>query len=166
MIQFKLSKPPRGDERLYEDYCRFIFSEIRKAVENLADPLKYKVRSPDVLESSVIRWIGDPPDFIDLRSYVIRSLEMVRIKGEYIVRVSESQRVYGARTKVSTLVRLLEYGNEKVLAYPVITRVLQYYQKKYPYLLNEYFKKKVTNKSERLSLRRGSRRAIKKTDRR
>lgn len=139
MIQFKISKPPRGDDNFYEEYSRFIFSRVKHSVEKSADPLKYKARVADVLSSSVIKWDGDPPpSFIDLRSYVIRCLVMVKVKGEYVIKINESQRVHKSRTKVSTLVRLLEYGNERVLAYPVITRVLMHYQKIYPYLVKEF----------------------------
>lgn len=141
-MQFKIHFDQEVNPGLYQDYCDFLFDMIERSVSELINPLKYHVREKSVIESPVIRWIKVPKT-INLVSYVENCLEMVRDKGEYVIRVREDQRVRGSRTKVKTLIRLLEYGNEKIPAYPVIRVVLKTYSKIYQNLLVEFIRERM-----------------------
>ena len=147
MIQFKISNQ-NGDQGLYNDFCKYLFSEIKDAVSQLADPRKYKVRERYVIESSVIKWRGDPPDSVDLMKLVVNSLELVKIRGEYFIRVNDRRLIPRSSTKVSTLVRLMEYGNEKIRPYPVITRVLRYYYENYQSLVKDFLIKRLRRRTK------------------
>lgn len=142
-MQFKIHFDQEINQSLYNDYCEFLFEEIKKSVKRLINPLKYRARESLVLKSSVIKWTSKKPKSIDLSSYVENCLEMVRIKGEFVVRVRDDQVVRGSKTKVKTLVRLLEYGNESVPAYPVLRRVLLFYSKVYKDLIVEFIRERM-----------------------
>lgn len=144
MIRFKIPFNPNDDPGFYDDYCRFIFSEVKKSIESLINPLKYRVRQNSIINSSLLVWdTEEPPKTIDLVYYVTHCLEMVKVRQEYVIRLNDTNKVSGSSTKVSTLVRLLEYGNEKVDAYPLITRVLNYYKKNYKNLMIKFIRERM-----------------------
>lgn len=128
---------------LYEDYSEFLFDRICEEVHDLINPRKYKVREPLVLSSSVIKWVHKPQT-IDLESYVERCLELVIVEGEFVIRVDPRSLVRGSRTRVLTLIRLLEYGSEVVPPYKVVTRVLLKYSKIYKRLLLSYLEERLS----------------------
>lgn len=142
-MQFKIHFDQEINQSLYNDYCEFLFEEIKKSVKMLINPLKYRARENLVLKSSVIKWTSKKPKSINLISYVESCLEMVRVKGEFVIRVRDDQVVRGSKTKVKTLIRLLEYGNESVPAYPVLRRVLLLYSKVYKNLLVEFIRERM-----------------------
>lgn len=142
-MQFKIHFDQEINQSLYNDYCEFLFEEIKKSVKRLINPLKYRARESLVLKSSVIKWTSKKPKSINLSSYVENCLEMVRVKGEFVVRIRDDQVVSGSKTKVKTLVRLLEYGNESVPAYPVLRRVLLFYSKVYKDLIVEFIRERM-----------------------
>lgn len=141
-MQFKIHFDQEVNPGLYRDYCEFLFDRVEESVSELINPFKYHVREKAVIESQVIRWVRIP-DSINLVPYVENCFEMVRDKGEYVIRVREDQRIRDSRTKVKTLIRLLEYGNEKVPAYPVIRTVLTYYSRVYKDLLVEFIRERM-----------------------
>ena len=142
MMQFKIHFDQEVNPGLYRDYCEFLFDRVEDSVRELINPLKYHVREKVVIKSPVIRWIK-VPDSVNLTQYVENCLEMVRDRGEYLIRVREDQRIRGSRTKVKTLIRLLEYGNDKIPAYPVIRVVLSYYSQIYQNLLVEFIRERM-----------------------
>lgn len=123
---------------LYKNYCEFILDKINETIAQKADPRKYKVREELILKSSLISWRGDPPKSIDLMHLVCHCLSLKRIKGEYVITLNEYRLVPKSRTKLSKLIRLLEYGNEEIPPYPLIRSILVYYQKIYPNLMPEF----------------------------
>ena len=122
----------------YSVFCKVLFMNLCKAIKENINPKKYKIRENAILSSSVIRWNKKPPRTIDLVYYITHCLELVYVKGNYIIRLNESKRIPGSSTKVSTLIRLLEFGNEKIPAYPYIRRYIQIYMDSY----NEVIKKR------------------------
>lgn len=144
MIQFKIPFSTKDDKGFYDDYCRFIFSEVKKSIESLINPLKYQVRQKSIIDSSVIVWDSEePPETINLVYYVNNCLEMVKVRKEYVIRLNDTRKVSGSSTKVSTLIRLLEYGNENVDPYPVITRVLSYYKYNYKNFMIKFIRERM-----------------------
>lgn len=142
-MQFKIHFEQRINPILYEDYCRFILDEVQDSIKDLINPLKYKVREEYVLSTPLIKWIKVPKR-IDLVYYITHCLELVKIKGDYVIRVSPKLKLPYSLTKVSFLIRLLEYGNEKLPALPVIRRVLSYYANNYQKLFDIYFERRMT----------------------
>lgn len=141
-MQFKIHFDEEINPSLYEDYCEFILESAENSIRELINPLKYHVREKSVIESPVMRWVKIPST-INLTQYVENCLEMVRDRGEYVIRVREDQRVSGSHTKVKTLIRLLEYGNERIPAYPVVRKVLMYYSQVYRDLLVEFIRERM-----------------------
>lgn len=165
MIRFKIHFESIVERSLYEDYCKFIYESVQRTVKELIDPKKYRVREKLILESSVIKWEGHPPKHIDLAYYVENCLTMTKEDGEYVIHLDDYKVVTGSRTQVSTLVRLLEYGNEKIPPYPVVRRVMYYYYLKYPRLILQFMKARMM-KRESVSVRRSTRRKTTKGFRR
>lgn len=129
---------------LYEDYCKFLYEEIQQSIKDKVDKRKYDVRVPYIINSSVMKWNTKPPATVNLVYYITHCLELSKEKGEYVIRINPRIKVLGSKTKVSTLVRLLEYGNEKIPPLPVVRSVLLYYQVAYPYLLTEFIERRMT----------------------
>lgn len=142
-MQFKLHFDQEINPYLYKDYCEFIFDEVKDSVKELIDPRKYKVRQQAVLESSVIKWTKVPKT-ISLVYYMTHCLELVKIKSEYVIRVNPKMTLPYSRTKVSLLIRLLEYGNEKIPPLPLLRRVMDYYAKNYQTLFDLFLERKMT----------------------
>lgn len=140
-VELKFSE--KLDQGLYEDYCKFIFQEIKVTTKQKMNPLKYQVRESFVLNSKVIKWTYKPLS-IDLVYYMNHCLEMKKVRGVYVIRLNEKTKVKGSKTKVSTLIRLLEYGNEVLKPLPLIRVVMSYYRKNYPYLLKEFFERRLS----------------------
>lgn len=143
MLRFKIHFDYKVSPALYEDYSRFIYRAVKRKIAQNINPLKYKIREPYILESSLIQWIGDPPEYIDLTYYINNCLEMRRERGEYVIQLNESLRIPGTYTKVSTLVRMLEYGTNKLPALPNIRRVMLYYSIVYQFQIIEYMKERL-----------------------
>lgn len=141
-MQFKIHFDSDINTDLYEDYCEFLLDRVKDSVHDLINPTKYHIREKYVIESSIMRWVIVPKS-IDLVHYVENCFEMVKYKGEYVIRVRDDLRVHGSKTKVKTLIRLLEYGNDKIPPYPVIRRVLFYYSQVYQDLLIDFIRERM-----------------------
>lgn len=128
---------------LYRRYSQYLFKKVKDDIEDSIDLRKYKVREPYILSSKFIKWKGETPKSIRLDYFVCHCLELVTVKGEYVIRLNDSLIIPKSRTRVSLLVRLLEYGNERIPACPVIRKVLVYYSKVYKELLPEFLKEEV-----------------------
>lgn len=159
MIQFKIHFNTKIGRALYEDYCRFIFDSVKQTIHKSIDNRKYKVREKAILESSVIQWDGRPPRHIDLIYYVENCLVMTKEYGEFLIHLDESKVIPNSSTKVSTLIRLLEYGNELIPPYPLVSQVILYFSQAYPNLLLQFMKARMI-KRESVSVRRSTRRKI------
>lgn len=142
-MQFKLHFDYEVNCDLYEDYCKFIFDEVCSAVDNLVDPRKYRVRESYILTTPLMKWV-QVPKRINLVYYITHCLEMVKVKSEYVIRVNPRIKLPYALTKVEFLIRLLEYGNEKLPALPVIRRVMMYYSQNYQTMLDKFLERRMT----------------------
>ena len=140
MILFRIHFDSKVHKGLYNSYCKFLFKMIKRTIHSVINPKKYKVREKVLLESSFIKWISYPPKRLDLAKLVENSLVMKRWRGEYIITLDYSKKLRGSTTKVSDIIRLLEYGAPGFPPYPVITRVLLYYSKVYRNLMIKFMK--------------------------
>lgn len=134
-VKFKFTNPPYP--ALYNDYCQFLFESMKKSVIANMDLRKYKLREPLILSSSVIDW-KYPQSRINLTRYLRNCLELVKENGIYVVRVNPRMVIRNSRTKVSTLIRLLEYGNEKIPPLPLLRTIFQIYRDTYPDRIVEF----------------------------
>jgi hypothetical protein len=145
---------------LYNDYSKFLFSKIKETISLEINSLKYKVREPYILSCSIIEWAGNPPKSIDLERIIKNCLVLKRIKGTYVIKVS-NRKIPGTYTKMSTLVRLLEYGNEDIPPYPLIRSVFKFYYKIYKDLIPQFMNERMFG-NECLPIRQSSRRKVRK----
>lgn len=137
MIKFEIEYDDKGNDPLYRILCYKIFYSLKSEINRSLDPRKYKIREPFILKSSLIKWNGDPPDSIDLVDYVNNCLTINYIEGYYVIGLDD-RRIPGSTTKLSTLIRLLEYGNEKLPAYPLIRNIIMDYKLHYKERVLDY----------------------------
>ena len=142
-IEIKFSR--KINPVIYSEYSKFIYSQMKKDIIKSVrkNSKKYKVREKFILESTLIKWKKDPPSRINLEYYLENCLELVDIKGTYVIRLNDSWLVKGSVTKVKTLVRILEYGTLKLPQLPVVRRVFNYYSKNYQNLFVEFMKERL-----------------------
>lgn len=138
-MQIELRFDQRLDNQLYKDYANFIYKSVKQDIAKQINPKKYKLRVPLLLECPLIKWkISSKPKSIDLVPIVNNCLELVKSQGVYIIRINEYRRFPYSYTKVSTVIRILEYGTESIPMYQVIRLVLNKYRIQYKYLFYKY----------------------------
>ena len=115
-------------DRVLNVYVRQLFKVIKDDIRTKANIQKYKVREPYILSMDFIKWRNEVPDHIDLFYYVTRCLVLKKEKECYVITLNDRALVNGSLTLVKDLIRLLEYGNEKLPAYPLIRNILMYHQ--------------------------------------
>lgn len=143
MIQLKIHFDSDVNQGLYQDFCSYLFDQINETLSDLINDKKLNVRERLIVKSSVINWTTKV-EKINLRYYIENCLEMVSIKGDYIVRVRRDLRIKNSRSSVYTLIKLLEYGNRTIPAYPVVRVVLLLYSDIYKNLLVDFIKERMT----------------------
>lgn len=124
----------------YRRISQIIYRMLLEDIKNNINKKKYSIREKEILKSGVIQWDGKPPKSIDLVYYVTHCLELVYKRGCYVIQLNDRKIIPGSSTKVSTLIRLLEYGNEKITPYPYIRNFLMYYEDHYEDIAISFFK--------------------------
>ena len=128
---------------VYTNYSKFIYRQMKRQVHLivLKNYKKYQIREDLVRNCGLIKWKGDPSP-LDLVRYVENCLQLVKDKGVYVVRINPYLRVKNSYTPIATLVKILEYGTEKIPELPILRRVFMYYRLHYKYLFVEYMKER------------------------
>jgi hypothetical protein len=159
-----LLETPKG-RWLYRIYSEYLFKKIQRQLrkEVRKHIKRYEVRIPYLLTTSLIHWKKYPPKTINLFYYLDNCLELVNRKGTYVIKLNDYKLVRGSFTKVSTLIRILEYGTDKIPELPVIRHLFSYYSKNYNSLFNEFVKESFLY--EFLSVRQSDNRQTKRRDR-
>lgn len=144
-MQFEIKLKQDTNRLLYREFSEYVFFCMKKTLSSQVHKYskKYKVRESVILESPLIKWKGQPPSRIDLPYYVENCLELVNIKGTYVIRLNDTWLVKDSLTKVKTLVRILEFGTLKIPALPLVTRLFRQYSKYYKLLFTEFVKERV-----------------------
>lgn len=145
-MQFEIKFESKVNPTIYREFSEFIFLHMKKAVscQVRKNYKKYKLRENLILSSSLIKWKrGVAPSSIDLPYYVENCLELVNIKGVYVIRLNEFWLVRGSLTRVKTLIRILEFGTLKIPPLPVVSRIFRFYSKNYKNLFTEFVKERV-----------------------
>jgi len=152
-MQIRLEFNENINQSVYKSFSKYILKEVKRSIRKLADPRKYKVRESLVIDSPLIKW-NRKPNSIDLLQYINECLVLRYIKGCFVITLDDHKRIRRSRTKLSKLIRMLEYGTDSIPAYPLIRSVMQYYQENYSLMVMNYVKGSLY---ERLSLRRSTR---------
>lgn len=144
-MQFEIKFESKVNPTIYREFSEFIFLHMKKAVsfQVRKNYKKYKLRENLILSSSLIKWKEVAPSSIDLTYYVENCLELVNIKGVYVIRLNEFWLVRGSLTRVKTLVRILEFGTLKIPPLPIVSRIFRFYSKNYKNLFTEFIKERV-----------------------
>lgn len=142
MLQFSIVFDFEVAPALYDAYCHFLFGKIKQKIREKANPRRYKVREPYVLNSSLIHWNKEPPKSLNLLWYLENCLEMVKVDGVYVIRLNRRRRINGSSTRVSTLVRMLEYGTTRIPPLPLVRRIMFYYSQVYQELILEFMEER------------------------
>ena len=122
-------------------YLKYLLHKVRESVREVISTNRYRSYLSQLSNSSVIIKVPD-----NLESLIVDSIVLTKVNDEYIIQVDTKKSLPGSDIKVSTLVRLLEYGNEVIRPYHVIRRVFQHYSRIYnnelfmDYMMNEVMK--------------------------
>lgn len=132
--------PSHVNKYMYISYCKFIFKLVKLEIANTIQPYQYKAREKDILKSNLITWDKNPPKHLDLVKYVKDCLELANENGTLVIRLNDTKIIPGSSTKVSTLIRLLEFGNETVRPYPFIRDILIKFERVYRESMLDYMR--------------------------
>lgn len=129
---------------LYHDISKFIYKNMLEDIQTLTKKksANYKMREPLLFDSNLIDWVKKPKS-LDLVDYVNNSIKLNEVNGTYEITLDESKKVRGSNTKVSKLVRLLEFGTLEIKELPVLRRVFLQYKDNYHKLVYDYFKEEM-----------------------
>lgn len=129
---------------LYHDISKFIYKNMLEDIRILTKKksANYKMREPLLFDSNLIDWVKKPKS-LDLVDYVNNSIKLNEVNGTYEITLDESKKVRGSNTKVSKLVRLLEFGTLEIKELPVLRRVFLQYKDNYHKLVYDYFKEEM-----------------------
>lgn len=157
-MQFEIFVP-NANPYIYAEFSRFIFDDMKDTIKTLVDhnSKHYKIREPLVLSSSLIDWVKTPKE-INLEYYVKNCLELRKYHGKYIIRINPNKLIKGTKTPVIKLIRMLEYGTNRMPEYSLIRKVFAYYSKNYLTLFNKFVERRLSY--EHVPVRRGSYRKI------
>ena len=129
---------------LYHDISKFIYKNMLEDIRILTKKksANYKMRESLLFDSNLIDWVKKPKS-LDLVDYVNNSIKLNEVNGTYEITLDESKKVRGSNTKVSKLVRLLEFGTLEIKELPVLRRVFLQYKDNYHKLVYDYFKEEM-----------------------
>ncbi len=129
---------------LYHDISKFIYKNMLEDIQILTKKksANYKMRESLLFDSNLIDWVKKPKS-LDLVDYVNNSIKLNEVNGTYEITLDESRKVRGSNTKVSKLVRLLEFGTLEIKELPVLRRVFLQYKDNYHKLVYDYFKEEM-----------------------
>lgn len=127
---------------LYKDYSKFLYQSILRSISREIDPFRYSIREPFVQQLGLIKW-KKYPRRVDLASQIKNCLILSKENGIYVIKLDDKSLVRGSRTKVSTVVRALEYGCKWMNPYPLVRRVLLDYQFHYDEMLVDFIRERM-----------------------
>ena len=122
---------------IYSQYCRYVYDKFKDDLKSLVirKSKSYKVRESKVKELLNLDYL------VNLSECVLKSTEMINVNGVYVIRLNPRKRVHGI--KVSTLVRLLEFGSLDLKELPILRRVMFKYNQCYKDYVGEFINKRV-----------------------
>lgn len=136
-------------------YACFLLDKLKDDIDDLPDD-KFKVRY-DYIVDNFIKWNIKPKSKIDLKQIVKDSFIIQLYDKGYCIMLDPNKIIPFSSTKYSTVVRLIEYGNEKITAYPFLHKLFNEYYLKFDnelyeeYLLS-YFAPAETKKKRKKGL--------------
>lgn len=144
-MQFEIKFDENINPFLYKKFSEFIYEKVLEDVSELADKYskKYKVRESYILNLNLIKWKRSPPKKIDLIYYIKNCLVLERNRGVYMIKLDDSWTLPKSFTKVSLVIRVLEYGTDKIPGLPLIRRVLMYYEKYYKSMFVKFLQERM-----------------------
>ena len=147
-MQFEINLKEELTPSVYRNYSKFVYDEVLRFIKRLSYQKKdnYKIREFQLLNSSsveYIKWDKETPDSLDILYYINHCLVLKKRRGIYYITLDEHQKIKGSKTKVSKVIRLLEFGNEEIRELPVIRRAMTYYSRNYKALAKEYIARRL-----------------------
>lgn len=129
MLRLEILIKDSSKNVILDAFVERLFMTIQQEISFKANRKKYQIREPYILKMNFIKWRDKAPDHIDLFYYITRCLVLNKERSRYVIELNSRNLVVGSQTLVKDLIRLLEYGNEVLQAYPLIRDILSYYQK-------------------------------------
>ena len=138
VIEFELQINNSEERNLVSDFCNKLVETIQNDIMLELKISKMLVREEFLLKASWIQWYKKPRriDMKKLTKLIVRSIEVKKRRNTYIIQINPHIRMPGSLTKLSTVARFLDRGNEMIIGTTFISRVFNKYRKR----INNYWK--------------------------
>lgn len=124
-----------------ESFCKYLVEDIKDSIEHNINYTKLLQREKYLLSARWIRWSYGVPSSINMIQLVNRIINSITFsrratQGRYVVYMNPREYLYGSSTKLLTVARFLDKGNEKVRGMYFISSVINRYTRN----INRYWK--------------------------
>ena len=130
---FELDQMNKDEALLIPQFCRLLLKNIKTDIRDNISYRKFNRYEKYLLESNLIRWTVDKPDSInvvELCNIIANSFKCYEMKdNSFSIKIDRSVKLRGTKTRIATIARLLDKGNEKVPGTFFISSVLNKYSK-------------------------------------
>lgn len=149
---FELDQMNKDEALLIPQFCRFLLKNIKTDIRDNISHRKFDRYEEYLLNSDIIKWTIDKPDSInvvDLCNIIANSFKCCEMKNNsFSIKIDRFAKLKGSRTRLATLARILDKGNEEVPGTLFISSVLNKHSKN----INELWKIYVSMKLGRVKV--------------
>ena len=144
-MQFRIELDSNTNPVLKRQFAEYLYDRMTDDLHRLVKKYdqKYRVREKDVLSSTLIKWKGEIPPYLNLPYYVENCLILSYSSNTYVIKVNERWLVKGTLTPVKFLIRMLEYGTTTIIPFPLIRRLFTWYSNNYLNLFPEFVEERI-----------------------
>lgn len=114
-----------------ESFCSYLLAEIQEEIANNINYRKMESREKYLISAKWMRWTSRVYhiNMISLAYRIANSFICTKreMNGQYVIQIDPKLYMYNSKTKLSTVARFLDKGNEKVRGTWFISSVLNRY---------------------------------------
>lgn len=127
-IQFNLDYKLRPSGIRFSKFLlRFIKNDFRLAFIDKRVKLRFEL----LMESTWITWSNNirKPSIYQIQKYILDSIEYRRIRNTFIIDINPRTMLPGTNVTIYSIVRFINYGNDRVKGCYLFSRIFDKYQK-------------------------------------
>jgi len=136
-MKFDIVLKEKVSRSLYSMFCLALYRKILKEIRQDINYQRYDLRQEEILKYNLIQWDTTPRN-INIKRYIEDCVVLTLNNGIYSIGLDENAIVRYSTTKVSTLVRIIEYGTEHISPHPYVIPLLKYYAENYEKLFRNF----------------------------
>ena len=130
---FELDQMNKDEALLIPQFCRLLLKNIKTDIRDNISYRKFNRYEKYLLESNLIRWKVDKPssiNVVELCNIIANSFKCYEMKdNSFSIKIDRSIKLRGTKTRIATIARLLDKGNEEIPGTLFISSVLNKYSK-------------------------------------